>query len=123
MDINNRDVELYYNGEVLRDYIYVDDVCSSIKFCIDSSPTNQIYNIGSGNPYRFIDIINKAIDYSKSSSKIININPSEFHNIVQVRHSYLYVNKIHNLGFKSKYDIDTIVKKLVDYYKLNNIKN
>ena len=121
--VNNRDVELYYNGEVLRDYIYVDDVCSAIKFCIDSSPTNQIYNIGSGNPYRFIDIINKAIDYSKSSSKIININPSEFHNIVQVRHSYLDVNKIHNLGFKSKYDIDTIVKKLVDYYKLNNIKN
>jgi nucleoside-diphosphate-sugar epimerase len=115
--VNNRDVELYYSGEVLRDYIYVDDVCSAIKLCIDSSPTNQIYNIGSGNPYKFVDIINKAIDYSNSSSKIININPSQFHNIVQVRNSYLDITKINNLGFKLKYDISTIVKKLVNYYK------
>jgi nucleoside-diphosphate-sugar epimerase len=37
----NKDVELYYGGKVLRDYIYVDDVCAAIKCCIKNSPTNN----------------------------------------------------------------------------------
>lgn len=118
--VNNRDVELYYGGEVLRDYIYVDDVCSALKLCIDSAPTNQIYNIGSGIPSRFLDIINKTIAEAGSSSKIIHIQPSNFHNIVQVRHSYLDITKIQNLGFKQQYDIDAIVKRLIEHYRHGN---
>ena len=115
--IHNRDVELYYGGEVLRDYIYVDDVCDAINFCMGKAPLNQIYNIGNGIPLRFLDIINKAIQISNSKSKIIHIQPSNFHNIVQVRHSYLDITKLINLGFQPKYSIDTIVEKLVKHYQ------
>jgi nucleoside-diphosphate-sugar epimerase len=115
----DEDVELYYAGKVLRDYIHVDDVCDSIKLCIDNSSTNQIINIGSGNPVMFGDLIKTAIDYSGSKSNIININPTKFHDIVQVRHSYLDISKLKSIGFKSKYDIDTIIHKLVDFYKVN----
>ena len=115
--VNNNTLPLYYGGEVLRDYIYVDDVCNALKLCIDKSSTNQIINIGSGIPYRFIDIINKAIDYSKSQSKIQHIDPTNFHNIVQVRHSYLDTTKLQSYGFKIEYDINSIVERLVDYYQ------
>ena len=115
--VNNKDVELYYGGEVIRDYIYVDDVCSAIKLCIDKSPVNQIYNIGSGIPLRFLDIINKTIEIAKSKSKIIHIAPTNFHNIVQVRHSYLDITKITNLGFNIQYPIETVIQKLINYYK------
>lgn len=115
--VNNRDVELYYGGDVLRDYIYVDDVCSALKLCLEKAPTNQIYNIGSGIPLRFSDIINKAIIEAKSLSNVIHIKPTKFHDIVQVRHSYLDTTKLTNLGFQQKYPIDEIVKKLVLHYK------
>jgi len=115
--VHNRDVPLYYGGEVLRDYIYVDDVCNAIKLCIDSAPINQIINIGSGQPYRFLDIINTAIDYSNSKSVIQHIEPTNFHNIVQVRHSYLDISKLLSYGFKLKYDIKSIVERLVNFYK------
>jgi nucleoside-diphosphate-sugar epimerase len=115
--VNNRDVHLYYGGEVLRDYIYVDDVCDAIKLCIDKAPINQIINIGSGNPYRFLDIINQSIKVSESKSKIINIEPTRFHNIVQVRDSYLDIKKMRSYGFEQKYHIDDVIKKLVDHYK------
>lgn len=115
--VHDRDVELYYGGEVLRDYIYVDDVCSAMKLCIDKAPTNQIYNIGSGVPSRFLDMINKAIEISHSKSKIIHIQPTQFHNIVQVRHSYLDTTKLTNLGFQLQYPIDDIIQKLVTYYQ------
>ena len=115
--VHNREIPLYYGGEVLRDYIYVDDVCSAIKLCMDVAPSEQVINIGSGQPYKFIDIINKAMEYSGSNSTIKHIEPTKFHNIVQVRHSYLDTTKLQSYGFKIKYDINTTVKNLVDYYK------
>jgi nucleoside-diphosphate-sugar epimerase len=115
--VHNRDVPLYYGGEVLRDYIYVDDVCDAVKLCIDKAPVNQIINIGSGEPYRFLDIINNAIEYAESTSQIQQIQPTKFHNIVQVRHSYLDISKLMSYGFMIKYDIKSIVKRLVDHYK------
>lgn len=115
--VHNKSLPLYYGGEVLRDYIYVDDVCNAIKVCLDKAPTNEIINIGSGIPYRFIDIINKAIEYSKSSSNIDYIEPTKFHNIVQVRHSYLDTSKLQSYGFKINHNINSVVERLVDYYK------
>lgn len=118
--VNGNDVDLYYGGEVLRDYIYVDDVCYGIKTILEKGKLNEIYNLGSGIPSKFLDLIVTAIDVSKSSSKINNIPATKFHNIVQVRNSYLDVSKIKNLGFKLKYDVNSAIKKLVEYYK--NIK-
>jgi len=98
--VNNRDVELYYGGEVMRDYIHVNDVCDAIRLCIKKSEYNQIINIGRGIPYIFSEIINDAIKYSGSTSKIIKIDPTNFHNIVQVRNSYLKVDKLIDLKFE-----------------------
>jgi nucleoside-diphosphate-sugar epimerase len=118
--VDGNDVELYYGGDVLRDYIYVDDVCDAIYHCIQNTSENQIINIGSGKPYRFLDIINKAIAYSKSTSNIIEISPTHFHNVVQVRNSYLDTTKLQSYGYSCKFTIDDIVMNLVNYYK--NIK-
>jgi nucleoside-diphosphate-sugar epimerase len=116
--VNNKDIHLYYGGEVLRDYIYVDDVCDGIKICLDKAPTNQIINIGSGSPSRFLDIIDKTIKKTDSKSRIINIEPTKFHNIVQVRHSYLDTAKIRSYGFEPKYNMDLILDRLIQHYKV-----
>jgi|688.fasta_scaffold00044_18 nucleoside-diphosphate-sugar epimerase len=115
--VENNDVELYYGGNVLRDYIYVDDVCEAIHHCINKAPVNEIINVGSGKPYLFLNIIKKAIDISNSKSNIVEIKPTHFHNIVQVKNSYLDTTKLKNYGYSCKYDIDKIVKKLINHYK------
>lgn len=115
--VNNQNVDLYYGGQVLRDYIYIDDVCNAIKFCMEKAPTNEIINIGSGKPHLFLDMINKAITYSNSKSKIIHINPSKFHDIVQVRHSYLDTSKLNSYGFRCKFEMNDIIKTLVNHYQ------
>jgi nucleoside-diphosphate-sugar epimerase len=120
--VHNIDVELYYGGNVLRDYIYIDDVCHSIYHCLNNAKTNEIINIGSGKPYLFLDIINKAIDYSKSKSKIINIESTHFHNVVQVKNSYLDITKLKSYGYTNKFDIDQIIYKLVDFYQIQKNK-
>ena len=115
--VNNKPLPLYYGGEVLRDYIYVDDVCEAIKICIEKAPTNEIINIGSGTPFRFIDLIQGAMQHANSTSVIEHIEPTAFHNIVQVRHSYLDTTKLQSYGFKVNHDIKSVIKQLVDYYK------
>ena len=115
--VHNRDVELYYGGNQIRDYIYVDDVCQAIKSCISYGLVNQIINIGSGKPYLFSKIIRKAIEVSGSTSAIIDINPTRFHNVVQVKDSYLDTTKLKRIGYECQYDIDTIIEKLVRYYE------
>tara|TARA_R110000824_G_scaffold316132_6_gene503293 strand:- start:293 stop:1156 length:864 start_codon:yes stop_codon:yes gene_type:complete len=119
--VHGNDVPLYYGGEVLRDYIYVDDVCDAIKLCMDKSPPNEIINVGSGKPYRFLDLIEMALDYAGSSSKIIEIEPTKFHDIVQVRHSYMDISKLNSYGFKKIYNIELVIRDLVDFYESQKV--
>jgi nucleoside-diphosphate-sugar epimerase len=115
--INGNDINLYYGGNILRDYIYVDDVCQAIHHCIEKSPSNEIINVGSGKPYLFLNIIKDTIRLANSKSKIIEINPTHFHNVVQVKNSYLDITKLTNYGYTCEYDIDYIINKLVNFYK------
>jgi nucleoside-diphosphate-sugar epimerase len=114
--VHGQDIELYHGGKVLRDYIYVDDVCNAIRLCLEKGETNQIYNIGTGAPSSMIDIVNEAVTLSDSKSKILHISPPNFHNIVQVRDAYLDVTKLSGLGFKCQYKMSDVTKKLVNYY-------
>lgn len=116
--VHNRDISLYDGGNIVRDYLYVDDVCDAIKLCIDKAPTNEIINIGSGEPTLFKRVIEHAVKVAGSSSKIENMKPTDFHKIVQRKNAYLNVEKLKSYGFCQKYSIEHIVEKLVFYYKL-----
>jgi nucleoside-diphosphate-sugar epimerase len=119
--VDGNNVELYYGGNVLRDYIYVDDVCHAIKHCMSNAPVNEIINVGSGKPYLFLNIIKKAIESAKSKSNIVNIEPTHFHNVVQVKNSYLDTTKLKNFGYSCQYNIDAIVDILVAHYQQQKI--
>lgn len=117
--VQGKEVELYNGGTAIRDYIYVDDVCSAIMCCIDSAPVNEIINIGSGIPNVLGDIVERAMVESKSVSNILRIAPPHFHDVVQVEHSYLDISKLKSYGFESNFDINKIISILVEYYKVH----
>lgn len=115
--VKGEDVNLYNGGTALRDYVYVDDVCSAIMCCLDKAPVNEIINIGSGKPSKLADVLEIAMKESNSTSKIVEISTPFFHKIVQVEHSYLDVTKLKSYGFETKYSIEDTVKRLVAHYK------
>lgn len=118
--INDENIRLYHNGQSIRDYLHINDVCNALKFCVDKAPINEIINIGRGKPILLRTLIEKAIEYSKSKSQIIDIEPTPFHKIVQIQDAYLDITKLLSFGFDAKFtDIDTIIEQLVDYYKEN----
>lgn len=119
----NEEIFLYDGGNVVRDYIYVDDACSAMLHCIKHAPTNQVINIANGQPYVLGDVLEKARIASNSNSIIRNIQPPHFHDVVQVKDSYLDINKLKSYGFESQYTIDNMVEKLVDYYTKQKNEN
>jgi len=103
---NNEDIDLYHGGRFYRDYMHVDDVCRAIGLVLRKGELNQIYNIGSGMPYRFKDLIDNVVSRTGSKSKINEIDAPEFHKHVQVKDMHLDVEKLKMLGFVPRITIE-----------------
>jgi len=96
----DEEVILYNYGKFKRDFIFVDDVCDAINFLMQNSNLNEIYNVGTGTVTEFRTAVEYCKDILNSKSKINYLsNPSfEF---------YMNVDKLKNLGFKPKVDLQT----------------
>lgn len=110
---NNNVINLYYDGEFIRDYMHVDDVCRAINLCITKADLNQVINIGSGIPQNFREIINFIIKETDSKSKITSVDATDFHKIVQVKDMYMDTTKLKKLGFVQNISIQDGVSRLL----------
>lgn len=108
---NHRPIEVYNNGEFIRDYIHVVDLCNAVNLVLTKGDLNTVYNIGNGIPIKFIDIINHAIELG-SKSLITMVDPANFHKIVQVKSMYMDTTKLKTLDYSPKYSIKDIVQEL-----------
>jgi nucleoside-diphosphate-sugar epimerase len=110
----NRDIKLYNDGEFYRDFVHVDDVVDGLKFVMDRGENGEIYNLGSARkPTLFKDIIAYVRQEVGSNSNIGNMEPSDFHKIVQVESMYLDSSKLGSMGFFPSKGIYEAVKELL----------
>lgn len=100
--VSGRDINLYNGGEDIRDFMHVEDVCTAIKLCMDKSELNDIINIGSGVPIKFGTVMEYVKTRVGSPSKFNDVEPPDFHKVVQVKDMYLDVSKLKALGFNPK---------------------
>lgn len=67
--LEGRPIRVFNNGEMQRDFTYVDDVAEAVVAVLDRAPTaeappHRIYNVGNNNPVRlgyFIDVLEKLL--------------------------------------------------------------
>jgi len=108
----NKDVSLYDGGDVLRDYLHVEDVCRGLKLVLEKGELNSIYNVASGKAEKFYDIIKFAKDHLNSESEIKPIEAPEFYQKVQAKNFSVNVDKFKALGFEEKFSIQEGIKQL-----------
>ena len=120
--VNNRDINLYDGGKNIRDFIYIDDVCRAIHTCIKRANLDDIINVGSGKPYQFLDLMGYCKNKTDSTSKIISVLPTDFHNVVQVKNMYLDISKLRLLGFDQEVSIEEGLDRIIAKYKKEKIK-
>lgn len=108
---------VYKGGNFLRDYIYLDDVISAIKFLEEKKIENDTYLIGFGKPILFKNIIDYLYEITGKKSQITQIDPPEFHKAVGINNFVADISKIKKLGWRPKIYYQEGVKKIVDSYK------
>jgi len=104
---------------VTQPWLHIQDHCYAIFHLIKKGIPGEIYNIAGNERYKDIDIINQIIKITQSKSKIHIL--SDVCNIVSTIKPEYSINseKLRILGWKTKYSIDTDLKKVVEWYKLN----
>ncbi len=129
--LNNKSIDVYNNGEMKRDFTYIDDIVEGVIRVIDSIPSPQfnsesstitpykLYNIGNNNSVTLSDFI-AAIEKScnkKAKKNFLPMQPGD------VKDTYADIEDLEkDFGFKPTTSISTGMDKFVDWY-LNIGKN
>lgn len=103
-------------GTQIRDYLYVEDVASALKF-LASSPDSagRVFNLGSGVPISVQDFI-KAIAVGVGGSVDLKFGTRE---ITRPEAMFLVadITRLNRLGWKPNFTIQDGIKMTVDWYR------
>lgn len=122
--INDKLCTVHGEGKTERSFLYVSDVVDAFELILFNGKIGEIYNIGTGNEYSVIDITRRLV-------KIIK-NEDEYQNYIEFVEDRKYNDKRYNiafeklrqLGWKQKIDIDEGLKLTIEFYKkLKSINN
>ena len=106
----NKPLTLYNNGDDLRDYMHVIDICRALKIVMDTGELNSIYNIASGNRLPFRNILEMVRDNLGSSSEFIPTETPRFNQLVQPKNVSLNVDKLNSLNFRPSIGLEEGLK-------------
>lgn len=120
--IKNKPVTIFDNGLPTRDFIYVDDVVNATLECVFNENSNyKIYDIGTGDDIKIIDVAYKLKELLNSNS---NILVSDYHRDGDIIHAKGDISKIKDeLGWFSKYDLNFGLNEFVFWFKNEVTKN
>ena len=130
--LKNEPISIYNNGNMVRDFTYVDDITESILRlipkppeknddwdAIDPDPSSssapyRILNIGNSKPIsimKYIDILEKKIGIEA----IKNFEPMRQGDIKETHASYSALEQL--INFKPQVEIEEGISKFVDWYR------
>jgi UDP-glucuronate 4-epimerase len=123
--LNGDGINVYNNGELFRDFTYIDDIVESISRIIfvyknepeiqgGSSPYYKLYNIGNSSPVKLLDFIDILEKNLNSQAKRIFL-PMQ---LGDVHTTYADVTALEEkIDFSPSTSLDTGIKNFVDWYK------
>ena len=118
---NNKIIKVFNNGNMVRDFTYIDDVIDGILNVIKAKFANmhEVLNVGKGNPDKLMDLINFL---EKNYSKKFKINFTKNIPLGDIKKTYSNVNKAKKIiSWKPKTTLKAGIEKFVKWYKFNNI--
>ncbi len=127
--INGEPIDIYNNGEMYRDFTYIDDIVKGITALIDVPPEEEknidkndslspvapfrIVNIGNSNQVKLLDFV-EAIESYLGKKAIRNYMPMQQGDVSATWANTDLLKKL--TGYAPKTDIKVGVKKFIDWY-------
>ncbi len=115
--LENKTIDVFNNGDMLRDFTYIDDIVEGIVRVIDNprttTPPYKVYNIGNNNPVKLMDFI-EAIENKLKKKIDKNFMPLQAGDVPA---TYADVTDlINDLGYKPETPVQEGINKFVDWY-------
>jgi len=111
--IEGKPIDVYNNGDMSRDFTYVDDIVEGIKELLVTDCQNNIFNIGCGRPSQLMTFI-AEIENKLGMPAIINKMPMQPGDI---KSTYCDTSRLElETGYKPKTTIKEGISKFVDWY-------
>ncbi len=121
--INNQPIKVFNNGNMSRDFTYIDDIIKGILVTLNNPSTQdtapyQLFNIGNGSPLALDQFINELeLNLGKVAEKIfMPMQPGD------VSRTWADMTHLKNLGYKSTTSIHDGVKSFVDWFKTSYVE-
>ena len=130
--LEDRPIDVFNNGEMFRDFTYIDDIVQGAIDVIDNPaeanpgwnaeqpvPSSsycayRVLNIGNDQPTKLLDFI-KAIEISTGKEANKKFKPIQPGDVVGTAANIEKLNKVN--GFKPTIDIQQGIQKFVDWYR------
>lgn len=109
-------IKVFNNGDMLRDFTYIDDIVDGTIAAIDNIPESgrEVYNIGCGHPVKLMDFISeieKAL--GKEAEKIFM--PMQQGDVYM---TYADTTKLErDLGYKPKVELHQGIERFMDWFR------
>ncbi|SFT01713.1 UDP-glucuronate 4-epimerase [Porphyromonadaceae bacterium NLAE-zl-C104] len=130
--LNNRPIKIFNNGNMLRDFTYIDDIIDGIIRVINHPPSPspewdkmhpdpsissapyRIYNIGNSEPIQLMEFISAIEEEIEKTGEKIYL-PMQQGDVYQ---TYADTNAIQDdLGFKPRINLKEGVKRTIEWYR------
>ncbi len=116
--LHNRPIKVFNNGDMLRDFTYIDDIVEGIFRLIDTPPSKdlpyEIYNIGNNRPEKLADFIS-AIEQA-CGIKAHKVNYPMQDGDVPV--TYADTNKLNQaVGFSPDTNLQSGIERFVAWFR------
>ncbi|BDM65188.1 NAD-dependent epimerase [Shewanella sp. NFH-SH190041] len=130
--IEGEAIDVYNNGNLSRDFTYIDDIVEGIirvqdkvpepnyNWTVDvgtpasSSAPYRVFNIGNGSPVKLLDFIAALEDALgiEANKNLMSMQPGDVHATWADT-----VDLFNEVGYKPKVDVNSGVKRFVEWYK------
>ena len=111
--LKNEKIKVFNNGNMKRDFTYIDDIVSGTKSAIHKNYKCEIFNLGNNKTEELMDVIHLIEEYLNKKARIdyMPIQPGD------VKESSANINKtIEMLDYKPTTNIDIGLKNFIDWY-------
>ena len=130
--LKDQPIEVFNNGNMVRDFTFVDDIAESLKRVISKTPTSdesfnkenpklgsswapyKIFNIGNSNPIPLMEYIN-SIEKAIGKKAKINFKPMQMGDVQCTSADTKALEDF--INFKPNTSIDEGISKFVDWYQ------
>jgi UDP-glucuronate 4-epimerase len=119
-----RPVDLFYEGKMMRDFTYVDDIVRAVSLVVDGMDNGYIkgynlYNVGNDNPIPVIAYLN-AIEDAMGRKALVNYKPMQSG---EMECTCASSDALYNAtGFKPEVDLKTGVAEMVRWFSEFNTR-